>query len=216
MRRAPFLEYTLESNILWTCCIGVPYGTSVWQLGDSAEQNGTFKIESKKANAETVRCKIRAGLPATLESSDIVRIVNIPWQKLFAKVHTNLKAIADHGCPPLNYVLLDKPELQEMKGRAQSINDIYEQHVMAGVEITALTLFNTDKGSVDLTMDVFLDNTLQEKALGKLTAAEKVKVVPIVNVEDGRRRLVFCWPRDHHRWLRHRFRLPRVGSPYSF
>jgi hypothetical protein len=33
----------------------------MWQLGDSAEQNGTFKIESKKANAETVRCKIRAG-----------------------------------------------------------------------------------------------------------------------------------------------------------
>jgi hypothetical protein len=26
----PFLEYTLESNMPWTCCIGVPYGTSVW------------------------------------------------------------------------------------------------------------------------------------------------------------------------------------------
>jgi hypothetical protein len=57
----PFLEYTLESNMPWTCCIIVPYGTSMWQLGDSTEQNGTFKIESKKANAETVRCKIRAG-----------------------------------------------------------------------------------------------------------------------------------------------------------
>jgi hypothetical protein len=26
----PFLEYTLESNMPWTCCIGVPCGTSVW------------------------------------------------------------------------------------------------------------------------------------------------------------------------------------------
>jgi hypothetical protein len=79
----PFLEYTLESNRSWTCCIGVPYGTSVWQLGDSAEQNGTFKIEGKKTKTktETVRCKIHTGLPATLERSDIVRIVNIAWQK---------------------------------------------------------------------------------------------------------------------------------------
>jgi hypothetical protein len=35
----PFLEYNLESNMPWTCCIGVPYGTSVWQLGDSVEQS---------------------------------------------------------------------------------------------------------------------------------------------------------------------------------
>jgi hypothetical protein len=101
----------------WTCCIGVPYGTSVWQLGDSAEQNGTFKIESKKENAETVRCKIRAGFPATLERSDIVRIVNIAWQKSFARVDTNLKAISESGCPPLNYVILDHPDLQEMNDR---------------------------------------------------------------------------------------------------
>jgi hypothetical protein len=74
----PFLEYTLESNRPWTCCIGMPYGTSMWQVGDSTEQNGTFKIESKKANANTVRNKIGAGLPAMLEKTDIVRIVNLP------------------------------------------------------------------------------------------------------------------------------------------
>jgi hypothetical protein len=31
----PFLEYTLESDMPWTCCIGVSCGTSVWQVGDS-------------------------------------------------------------------------------------------------------------------------------------------------------------------------------------
>jgi hypothetical protein len=96
----PFLEYTLEYNMPWTCCIGVPYGTSVWQLRDSAEQNGTVKIESKKEKAETVRCTIHAGLPATLERSDIIRIVNIAWQKSFSKVDINLKAIAERGSPP--------------------------------------------------------------------------------------------------------------------
>jgi hypothetical protein len=145
----------------------------VWQLGDSAEQNGTFKIESKKSKADTVRCNIRAGLPATLKRSDIVRIVNVAWQKSFARVDTNLKAIAERGWPPLNYVLLDHPELQEMNDRVQSINDIYEKQVMDGVAITDLTLINTEKGSMGLTMYMFLDNSLQEKALGKLTAAEK-------------------------------------------
>jgi hypothetical protein len=33
----PFLEYTLESNMPWNYSIGVLYGMSVWQLGDSVE-----------------------------------------------------------------------------------------------------------------------------------------------------------------------------------
>jgi hypothetical protein len=44
---------------------------------------------------------------------------------------------------------------------------------MDGVEITDLTSLNTDKGPMGLTMDMFLDNALQDKALGKLTAPEK-------------------------------------------
>jgi hypothetical protein len=44
---------------------------------------------------------------------------------------------------------------------------------MDGVEITDLTSLNTDKGSMGLTMDMFLDNALQDKALAKLTAVEK-------------------------------------------
>jgi hypothetical protein len=63
----PSLEYIHESNTPWRCCIGVSYGASLWQVEDSQEQNGTFKIGSKKSKSETVRAKIRAGLPATLE-----------------------------------------------------------------------------------------------------------------------------------------------------
>jgi hypothetical protein len=55
--KEPFLEYTLESGRPWTCCIGVPYGTLVWQVDDSVEQNDTFKIESKKERSYTVTAK---------------------------------------------------------------------------------------------------------------------------------------------------------------
>jgi hypothetical protein len=63
----PFLEYIHASDTPWGCCIGVPYGTSLWQLGDSQEQTGMLNIECKKSKAETVREKIRTVLPAMLE-----------------------------------------------------------------------------------------------------------------------------------------------------
>jgi hypothetical protein len=90
----PFLKYTLESSTPRGCCIGVPYGTSLWQVGDSEEQNGTFKVERKKSKADTARENIRSGIPTTLERSDIVQIVHVAWKKLFACVNTNKRAIA--------------------------------------------------------------------------------------------------------------------------
>jgi hypothetical protein len=100
----PFLCYTLDGKRPWTCCIGVPYGTSMWRVGDSTKQNGTFKIESKKVKAATVTIKIRAGLPPTLERTDIVRIVNVAWQ---ARVATNKRATTARGWVPLKYILLE-------------------------------------------------------------------------------------------------------------
>ena len=39
----PFLCYVNDPTYLWITCIGVPYGTSLWQVGDDVEQNGTYK-----------------------------------------------------------------------------------------------------------------------------------------------------------------------------
>jgi hypothetical protein len=40
-----FLEYINSPLHKWNVCIGVPYGTSYWQVGDSTEQNGCFKMQ---------------------------------------------------------------------------------------------------------------------------------------------------------------------------
>ena len=48
-----FLKYINAEDTHWNVCIGVPYGTSLWQIGDSAQQNGRFKMlltEKKKRN----------------------------------------------------------------------------------------------------------------------------------------------------------------------
>jgi hypothetical protein len=169
----PFLAYTLESSTPWGCCISVSYGTLLWQVGDSEAQNGTFKVECKKSKAYTVTAKIRAGLPATLERSDIVPIVHVAWMKLFARVDTNKRAIAARGLRPLNYTMLVHPELQEKNYMVRSIKKIYEQQVKDGVDIADLTSLNTDRGANFLTMDMFLDHKVEENALGKLSAAAK-------------------------------------------
>jgi hypothetical protein len=55
----------------------------------------------------------------------------------------------------------------------QSRNDIYAKQVRNGVEITDLTMLNTENGAMGQCMDMFLDHKVQENALGKLTAVEK-------------------------------------------
>jgi hypothetical protein len=55
----------------------------------------------------------------------------------------------------------------------QSIKDIYVEQVRNGVEITDLTMLNTDNGATGQCMNMFLDHTFQENALGKLTAVKK-------------------------------------------
>jgi len=40
----PFLKYINDPTHKWVVCIGVPNGTSIWQVGDSNEQNGCYKM----------------------------------------------------------------------------------------------------------------------------------------------------------------------------
>jgi hypothetical protein len=37
-----FLEYIHGEDHMWCCCIGLPYGTHLWHVGDSPAQNGNF------------------------------------------------------------------------------------------------------------------------------------------------------------------------------
>jgi hypothetical protein len=45
-----FLDYITDKEHEWCVCIGVPYGTHLWQTADSSELNGCFKMGVIKAN----------------------------------------------------------------------------------------------------------------------------------------------------------------------
>ena len=81
----------------WNVCVGVPYGMSYWQVGDSAQQNGSFKIALSWAKMALLEKKSQARQPFAIEKSDIVPIVSDAWEKSFCQVQSNLKAVAEHG-----------------------------------------------------------------------------------------------------------------------
>ena len=92
-----FLQYINAEETKWATCIGVPYGTALWQVGDSSEQNGSFNIELARAKEQIVDSRQGKCTHACLHSYDIIPLVNASWFPSFARVDTNKKAIAQRG-----------------------------------------------------------------------------------------------------------------------
>jgi hypothetical protein len=112
----PFLQYVNSPNHEWVVCIGVPYGTSYWQVGGSSEQNGSYKMALTKCKKELVMKKQRRCFKnPRIETYEIVMIVNETWKKSFARVEFNKDAIAARGWYPLTRNLLDHPESSATK-----------------------------------------------------------------------------------------------------
>ncbi len=97
-----FLRYMSDNDTKWTVCVGVPYGTHLWQVGDSAEQNSSFKMALIKAKQKVINEKARLHLPCKLERQDIVGLVHRAWnESFFAQVESNKQAIRNRGWGPL-------------------------------------------------------------------------------------------------------------------
>ena len=108
----PFLEYITDERHPWQVCIGVPYGTSLWQVADSKEQNGSYKIALTRAKKDIFEAKLNMFIQnPTLCSTDIVPLINEAWSKSFTRVNNNKKAISECGWGPLNRNLLLHKEL---------------------------------------------------------------------------------------------------------
>jgi hypothetical protein len=105
----PFLEYVNGDGHEWTCCLGVPYGTHLWQVADSPYLNGNFK--TALTNAKRRLFEIKAAIGKNFEPTDIMPLVSSAWQESFGVCSNGIKAIATRGWGPLNYYVLDDPLL---------------------------------------------------------------------------------------------------------
>ena len=98
----PFLQYINIPLTHRNVCVGVPYGTSYWQIGDSSEQNGCFIMVLTKYKRDLLTRKESVGGQFAIEKEDVTCLVTRAWQDSFACIRTNKNAIAERGWTPLN------------------------------------------------------------------------------------------------------------------
>ena len=75
-------------------------GTSYWQVGDSTEQNGCFKMSLARHKRNLLTVKEQRGEEFAIEKQDVVLLVLQAWEDSFARVESNQNAISDRGWSP--------------------------------------------------------------------------------------------------------------------
>ena len=101
-----FVRYVTDSLHEWAVCIGVSYDTSLWQVGDSSEHNGSYKIELARSKNELIQKKTKKLMKITIEPYEIIPLINSSWSKSFARPLSNSEEIAARGWNPLNRNIL--------------------------------------------------------------------------------------------------------------
>ena len=84
--KVPFLENINTPTDHWVVCLGVPYDTALWQVGDSKEQNGSFNIAMTKAKQDLLDFKMRKMAPEVCSKpTDLMPLINKAWNASFAQ-----------------------------------------------------------------------------------------------------------------------------------
>jgi hypothetical protein len=65
----PFLEYINNEEHKWWACMGMPYGANKWQVGDSSQQNGSFKMEIERGKMELLQKRLSQDTNINLQKS---------------------------------------------------------------------------------------------------------------------------------------------------
>ena len=161
----PFLEYINTPTDHWVVCLGVPYGTALWQVGDSKEQNGSFNIAMTRAKQDLLDFKMRKMTDEVcLKPTDLMPLINRAWNASFARKQKNQQAIADRGWCPLNYNLLTHPEIRATmtKGEKQSellpSNDVFLPKYLLCPKQQSTELTSNDNGTAT-TINTLTDNS---------------------------------------------------------
>jgi hypothetical protein len=106
-----FVEYINNDNHIWKVCLGVPYATILWQVGDASEQNGMVKLEWDREKRELLTWKYSNNLPRAIRPEDVMPLMNKIFNKSYNNLANNKKAVAVRGWYPPNMVLLKHPSL---------------------------------------------------------------------------------------------------------
>ncbi len=132
-----FIDYINDSSHWWKVCLGVPYATSLWQVGDSSENNGTFKTEWYRLKDKLLLHKYNLGMNRTIMNYDVIPLLNRVFEKSFGQKEVNMHAISDREWGPLNRKLVEHPSLNPDKTADQAYSPV-------PVDISALNIKNSE------------------------------------------------------------------------
>jgi len=109
----PYLSYIMDPAHRWGSTIGIPNWTNGWQVGDAEQVNGRLHIEITKIKRKLMEFKRRLCMSRVLLPSDVAPIVTEATRVVFSDSSRQSvrHAIANRGFGPLNYALLDHPEI---------------------------------------------------------------------------------------------------------
>jgi hypothetical protein len=177
----PFLNYIRSEETKWKVCIGVPYGTNLWQVGDSAQQNGAFKSKLSEEKAQLLERKQEMRLPFRIERHDAVRLTHRAWNHSFARVDSNKKAVVERGWGPLTYNLLDNEELTRKKDN-KAVSSAYQLALLHGKENVDPSILNFDAGTSKTVMDRIVESKIRDRALNR-ARTEQVEAIQTQRME---------------------------------
>ena len=95
--------------------LGSPYGTSIWQTGDTRSKNSQYKnytyLRKNKVLAQKRRL-FNFHSRVNLSKTGIIPIINVSFSKSFEVTSLNITTISTRGWSPLSYNLLNNIKLQ--------------------------------------------------------------------------------------------------------
>ena len=155
-----FLYYINDTTHKWNFALGVPYLTNLWQVGDSPEQNGCFKTQLSRAKEDLMTFKLQRGMTPKLNCTDIVPLLNVAWNKSFAQVTNNRRAVAKRGWYPPTKKVLQDPILFDLQHECT----LEQDKVPDFLNIDALTeSINISGGKAASVIDTLLSHTARKE-----------------------------------------------------
>jgi len=149
---------------------------SYWQVGNSSEQNGMFKMNWVKEKERLIIFKAKHNLPLTLNTTDIIPMISKAWDASFTVPEFVIKAVANRGWNPLNFALLTNKEILGTK-RAKLRQE--QQVTNIGNQMEVATNLSTDSPNLPTATVKCKDdsNLIIEINVGKGTAKKCVSAL---------------------------------------
>jgi len=180
-----FVEYINAEGHRWRVCLGVPYATTLWQVGDASEQNGMVKLEWYREKAKLLNWKFERNLPRAIRPEDVMPLLNKIFYKAYDNLANNKKACSVRGWFPPNRKLLDHPSLKTNESCLTNANSTTDETV----ESTSVTSpmpelprpqLNVECGLAATCLDALIRDRARSEGAKKATEKRKLESDSIV------------------------------------